>query len=255
MKDLAKTRAARKHSALSRRKAKHGTSLRTAYEEIRDLIVYGKIAPGAWVIEGDLATHLNMSRTPVRGALHQLQRDGFLLEQRGLTKSRMVVAPLTRQDAEDVYSIIGRIEGLCGRRIAALPRVHRVQIAKRMEVINDKLKKIVDSQPSRADEIFQFDRSFHRVLIDWGASPRLVSFHLSIEPQTERYWRLYASPILTNLKRSVAEHEAIIASVLKGDQNQVEKAIQWNWMQGVARIEEVMAMFGERGDWAPSVEN
>jgi len=54
--------------ASSRLKAVHGNSLRKAFHEIRELIVHGKLSPGSWVVEGDLARHLAMSRTPVRSA-------------------------------------------------------------------------------------------------------------------------------------------------------------------------------------------
>ena len=65
-----------KHS--SRLKAVHGNSLRKAFHEIRELIVHGKLSPGSWVVEGDLARHLAMSRTPVRSALAWLQREGYV---------------------------------------------------------------------------------------------------------------------------------------------------------------------------------
>src|SRR5215469_884665 len=110
-------------------KAEHGTSLLTAFREIRELIVHGKLSPGTWIVEGDLAEHLGMSRTPVRGALHWLQREGYVLEQKSASKSRMFVAPLTKDDAKELYSIIGRIEGMAGREVAALPESDRVPIA------------------------------------------------------------------------------------------------------------------------------
>jgi DNA-binding GntR family transcriptional regulator len=102
-------------------KAEHGTSLLTAFQEIRELIVHGKLSPGTWIVEGDLAERLGMSRTPVRGALNWLQREGYVLEQKSASKSRMFVAPLTKDDAKELYSIVGRIEGLAGRQTAALP--------------------------------------------------------------------------------------------------------------------------------------
>ena len=35
-------------------KAEHGTSVGIAVERIRDLIVHAKLAPGTWIVEGDL---------------------------------------------------------------------------------------------------------------------------------------------------------------------------------------------------------
>src|SRR5438046_1167904 len=44
-----------------------------AFQQIRQLIVRGKLAPGSRVVEADLADRLGVSRTPVRAALHRLQ--------------------------------------------------------------------------------------------------------------------------------------------------------------------------------------
>jgi len=228
------------------KKARHGTSVLTAFETIRELIVLGKLAPGTWVIEGELARHLNMSRTPIRGALQQLQRDGFLLEQKGATKSRMVVAPLTREDADDLYSIIARVEGLCGGRIAKMPGPFRADIAKQLGAVNAKLRAIIRTKPLRNDQIFLLDQSFHKIIVQAGAGARLQILHASVESQTQRYWRLYASPIFLNLKHSVAEHEAIIDAILKGDPELVERAIQRNWAGGTERLDQVMLSLSGR---------
>src|SRR6202044_565213 len=109
---------------------------------IRELVVHGKLSPGTWVVEVDLAERLNMSRTPVRSALHLLQREGYILERRILNKSRMMVAPLTKEDASELYSIIGRVEGLAGRQIALLPKARCAQIAQILKGLNQQLSKI-----------------------------------------------------------------------------------------------------------------
>src|ERR1700753_4514691 len=112
-------------AASPRAKAEHGTSLLTAFREIRELIVHGKLSPGTWILEAELAERLNMSRTPVRGAIHWLQREGYILEHRNVKKSRMVVAPLTKEDANELYTIIGKLEGIEGYGVSLLPSAER----------------------------------------------------------------------------------------------------------------------------------
>src|ERR1700744_228364 len=126
----------------SRAKPEHGTSLITAFRETRELIVHGLLSPGTWILEADLAERLNMSRTPVRGAIHWLQREGYVLEHRNLKKSRMIVAPLTKEDANELYMIIGRLEGISGRAVATLPQAERREIAGELRKINDRLEGI-----------------------------------------------------------------------------------------------------------------
>jgi DNA-binding GntR family transcriptional regulator len=230
-------------------KAEHGMSLRTAFQEIRELIVHGKLSPGTWIVEGDLAERLGMSRTPVRGALHWLQREGYVLEHKNVSKSRMIVAPLTKEDASELYSIIGRIEGLAGRRTAVLAKAARMAIAQQLKAYNRQLDEIVNERSGKAGGIFDLDRNFHRTIIESGAGPRLLVLHKAIEPQTERYWRLYASSIIHDLHRSIAEHDEIIDAIAEGNADRVERGLQANWEKGAERLAHVIEVFGERGSW------
>lgn len=231
-----------------RKKAEHGTSLLTAFREIRELIVHGKLSPGTWILEADLAERLNMSRTPVRGAIHWLQREGYILEHRNVKKSRMIVAPLTKDDANELYMIIGHLEGIAGRGVALLPSRERKEICAELETLNGKLREIASGK-GEAGKIFDFDRDFHRLVIKHGAGERLTTLHKAIEPQTERYWRLYASSIIQDLHTSVEEHAAIIQALAAGSGDRVEAGLQRNWLNGAQRLGHVIDVFGERGSW------
>jgi DNA-binding GntR family transcriptional regulator len=230
-------------------KPEHGTSVGTAFHRIRDLIVHGKLAPGTWVVEGDLCEHLNMSRTPIRGALYLLLREGYVVEYRNASKSRMIVAPLTKEDAGELYPIIGRLEGLSGRRAATLPQQQRDELATKLKQVNEKLAKIARDRGRHGPEIFDLDHEFHRLLLIAGSGPRLTALHRAIEPQTERYWRLYASSIIGELHLSVEEHGEIIAALTAGDADRLERALFTNWENGCGRLAKVIDMYGERGNW------
>lgn len=206
------------------------------------------MSPGTWIVEADLADRLNMSRTPVRAAIHWLQREGYVLEQRGTSKSRMIVAPLTKEDANELYLIIGRLEGIAGRGAAANPSEEREQLADELLKINEHLLYIAKGN-GVASEIFELDRNFHRAIVDAGAGSRLSTLHQAIEPQAERYWRLYASSIIKDLHISVDEHSNIIDGLRRGDADAVEEGLQKNWLKGAERLGHVIDIFGERGSW------
>src|SRR5581483_9578314 len=101
-------------------KVERGTSLATAFQELRRLIVMGQLSPGSWVVEADLAKRLGLSRTPVRGALQWLQREGYVIEHKEGTKGRILIAPLTKEDARELYMIVGQLEGLAGTLTSSL---------------------------------------------------------------------------------------------------------------------------------------
>ncbi|RRA49106.1 GntR family transcriptional regulator [Acidipila sp. EB88] len=229
-------------------KPEHGTSVTTAFYQIRELIVHGRLSPGTWVVEGDLAERLNISRTPVRAALHWLQRDGYVHEHRTANKCRIVVAPLTKEDAGELYSIIGHTEGLAGRMVAVEPKGVRQALASKLTAVNKKLAGVTQNSTGKGS-IFDLDREFHCLIVEAGAGPRLLSLHQSVEPQAERYWRLYASSIMHDLQLSIAEHDSIIEALVAGDADALEKALQLNWTRGWERLSKVIDVFGERGSW------
>jgi DNA-binding GntR family transcriptional regulator len=224
-----------------------GTS---AYQQLRDMIVNGKLAPGTWVIEADLAGRLGYSRTPIRGALQLLQQEGYVVgSSNGGAKSRMLVAPLTKEDARELYSIIGHLEGLSARLTAQLPLAQRQEAIQRLKGFNTGLAELAKAHRSDAQRIFELDLDFHRTVVEASAGPRLREIHKTVQPQAERYWRLYAGAILEDLSKSVAEHAEIIAAILAGDADKAELGIQRNWQNGADRLAQVIDMLGERGSW------
>jgi DNA-binding GntR family transcriptional regulator len=226
-----------------------GNSVKLVFTEIRDMIVRGKLSPGTWIIEADLADRLGYSRTPVRGALHWLQREGYVISSGNTAKSRMIVAPLTKEDAQELYSIIAHIEGLGARLTAQHPSAIRSKLIKKLKEVNQGLDELAAAKRREPNRIFDLDMEFHRLIIEASAGPRLLELHRSTQPQAERYWRLYASAILDELGTSVHEHEDIIRAISKGDADAAERGIQLNWINGAERLSRVIDTLGERGSW------
>jgi len=114
------------------------SNLRKSYRQIRDMIVHGRLAPGSRVVEAELAEHFGVSRTPVRGALHMLQGEGFINSASGdRTKERLTVAPLTKEDAGELYAIIGHLEGLAARKTAQLDLAARSVVIHKLRELNE----------------------------------------------------------------------------------------------------------------------
>ena len=59
---------------------KRGLLRRSAYDSLKAMIVTGQLPPGTRVLVEELAAKLNVSRTPIREALNQLERDGLVTE-------------------------------------------------------------------------------------------------------------------------------------------------------------------------------
>lgn len=221
-----------------------------AFNQIRELIVHGKLAPGSRVVEADLANRLDVSRTPVRAALHRLQQEGYIGVILGSgSKAKLAVAPLTQEDARELYSIVGHLEGLAARATVELESHARASLLARLNELNSRLRELAASGRGDPNVIFELDISFHQAIVDAGAGPRLRCLHAAIKPQTERYWRLYASSILDQLGLSVGEHVVIIESIAARNGEAAERGMQSNWQNGTERLAKVIASLGERGSW------
>jgi DNA-binding GntR family transcriptional regulator len=224
-------------------------SVTAAFLKLRELIVQGQIAPGSWVVEAELAERLGLSRTPIRGALQLLQREGFIVEQRGGKKSRLHISPLTKEDAHELYMIVGNIEGLAGTLTASLNLEKRNELCRVLQEVNRRLGAIATSKAVELRLVFELDTRFHHEIVSASAGPRLLVLHKMMKPQIERYWRLYAHTIIQDLHHSVTEHDEIIAAIAAGSVKATERALLNNWKQGADRIYQLIDLFGERGSW------
>lgn len=220
-----------------------------AFQELRDLIVRGNLPPGAWIVESEIAERLGLSRTPIRGALQWLHREGYVIEHKRNRKTRSVVAPLTLEDARELYSIVGHLEALAGTAVVALPRVRRAKLAEELDTLNEKLNSIASQRPVDPRRVFDIDKEFHARIVAAGGGRRVTALHDSVRPQVDRYWRLYASSIISELRVSVSEHAEIIRAIRKGESIAVKNALERNWSGGYDRISRLIDIFGERGNW------
>jgi DNA-binding GntR family transcriptional regulator len=71
-------------------------------EYLRDAIFRGKLSPGEQLREMQLSQWLGVSRGPIRDALKQLEREGLVMIP---SNGRTLVARLTREDFDEVYSL------------------------------------------------------------------------------------------------------------------------------------------------------
>jgi len=219
------------------------------YRKLRELIVRGQLAPGTRIVETDVAQRLGVSRTPVRGALQRLQQEGYILDSPALQQSRPTVAPLTREDARELFSIVAEIEGLAARFAAQRPAAEREKLVADLTSINDQFRKAADARQQNHNRLWELDEKFHRRYVEMGGGPRLVALHDAVKPQAERYERIYVSLLSRGLTASVNEHLAIIKAIKSGNPDVAQHSVQTNWRNAADRLSGVISDVGERGRW------
>jgi DNA-binding GntR family transcriptional regulator len=87
-----------------------------AYVQLRAAILDGRLAAGSLLAETAIAKALNVSRTPTRFALRQLEAEGYAdRDERG----RLVVHRLSRRELEELFLVRSVVEAQAARLAAA----------------------------------------------------------------------------------------------------------------------------------------
>jgi DNA-binding GntR family transcriptional regulator len=230
-------------------KPARGDRVTAAYEQLRDLIIWGRLAPGTRIIETDVAARLGVSRTPVRSALQRLVQEGYIVASDGSAQIRLMVAPLTQDDARELFAILSEMEGLGAAWAAELPASARRKLVAELRSLNGELELLTRGPDVDSNVIFDLDQAFHRCFLEAGGGPRLRALHEAVKPQSARYIRLYVSVLVDQIHKSVIDHEAIAAAIEAGDAREAKEAVLRNWRNAGERLGHVIARFGERGIW------
>ena len=220
-----------------------------AHQQIRDLIVAMKLSPGAPLSESELTLKLGASRTPIRQALQQLEQEGFVIAQRHGAITRLSVAPMTIEDMKELHAIFGALQGLAARSATHLPDAALRDLAARLEGLNNELRAAWQARPNRLREAQDLHVAFHRAIDEAVTGRRLAAELRALQPQVERYERVYTSALLTDFSDALKEHEDMIEAIRKGDADAAERATVENWRRGSERYERVVQDLGERGSW------
>jgi DNA-binding GntR family transcriptional regulator len=239
------------HMAIASRaaSARRGARPDQVYRKLRELIVRGQLAPGSRLVETDAASKLGVSRTPVRAALHRLQQEGYIVDSPALQQSRPTVAPLTKDDARELFHIVAEVEGLAARWAAGMNEPERTALADELQSLNDQFRRTSEAKNPNHNRLWELDERFHRRYVEVGSGPRLLALHDMVKPQAERYERLYVSLLRREISTSVGEHNTIVKAIRSGDPDAAQKSVQTNWRNAAERLGRVIETMGERGQW------
>ena len=101
-----------------------GGGVVAVHERLREAILHGELEAGAPISQVKLAREMGVSRTPLREAIRMLQREGLL---EGEPNKRIVVAPFSAEDMEELYALRITVEAL-GVRLT-VPQLSEEELA------------------------------------------------------------------------------------------------------------------------------
>lgn len=184
-----------------------------AYQSIKKDILAWHIKPGDCVSEQQLADQLGMSRTPVREALHTLERDGLVTI---IPRKGTFVREISVEDIVEIYNLREVIEGLAAR--LAAPLIDQDILAKLDEDFAEIGKLAARNNwqlpDDKLEELIASDFALHDRIVRSCRSPRLVQISETLNDQVQRT-RFLSSYTLDRVEYSVVSHREIIAALLQ----------------------------------------
>ncbi|WP_035692291.1 GntR family transcriptional regulator [Azospirillum halopraeferens] len=185
-----------------------GTTVDQMVRVLADEIVRGLLAPGEKLDEGGLAERFGVSRTPVREALRQLSTMDLAERQ---PNRRAVVRAITGERLAEMFDAMGELEAACAR-LSAL----RMTAAER-RALEDLHRRSADPVRSGAREAYEeANVRFHTLLYEGSHSGYLRDLVMAIRARLAPFRRAQFK-VPGRLARSLAEHDAIVAAILRGD--------------------------------------
>jgi DNA-binding GntR family transcriptional regulator len=219
----------------------------TAYGALRDLILTHRLTPGMPIVETQIAAQFGFTRVTLRSALQRLEHEGYVAAVPLGRYRRRVVAPLTVLDMEDLFALLGALEGVAARRAAALPPNDRRRLAARLTRYTREMLRAVTLNTPNPARATVADAEFHRLLLE-ACGPSRVSLLLAgVQPQVGRYRRMYYARMIASTRIGYREHAAAIRAIAAGAADRAETAIEAHWRNAGARLRPVVLEMGEHG--------
>jgi len=193
------------------------------YDRLKQAIVDGQMEAGSRIIEHRIATALGISRTPVREAIHKLDRTGFLDR---LPSGGFAVASLSREGIEEVFGIRSVLESYAAR-LATIKYEE-----KELGPLEDKLREyrscLEDGQPEALNKI---NTEFHDVLYALSRSPKLIEIIGDLKDQISKFRRILLED-KSLAKVSDHDHNKMLEAIKNRDPDRVEKLVKEHILRG-----------------------
>lgn len=147
---------------------KYRTLRQQVVNMLKDAIISGQLKPGEKLVEVDLAAKWGLSRSPVREAFRELEKDGLLVS---VANKGTMVTQFNADDVVQIYSIRAVLEQLgirwATQKITQSDVERFKQVLRRMQAIFS----LPDEQ--RALQVINLDMEFHQLVVDTARAERL----------------------------------------------------------------------------------
>lgn len=196
-------------------------------DTLRRDIVEGRIAPGAVLSAAEVASELQVSRSPAREAILQLQNEGLL---KIIPRRGAIVLDGGVADIEQIFEFREPLEGM-----AAALAANRIQPAA-MQRLRDAYDAHADAIRKRdLDSHLRLDEEFHSAFIDASGNERIIESLRTVRGQLRVITRMNSSEPGAMDDVIIGAHEAILDAIARGDSREAERVARAH-VRGVQRF-------------------
>jgi DNA-binding GntR family transcriptional regulator len=186
------------------------------HDYVKGRILAGTYSPGEALRQEEIASHLGVSRAPVREALNQLEREGLVVLR---PRRGFVVVSLDAAEIEEIFQLRMMLEEHAARM--ATRRRTPAEVAAACEII-DRIDRLDLEDPELASKFTALNRDFHAVIYNASRQKRLFQIASNLRDSVEQYVRLDTA-LAERLGEAQREHREILAAFEAGD---AERAAQ-----------------------------
>lgn len=190
-----------------------GSKKSIAYDYLKEQILSGRLKADDPISEVAVSKELEISRTPLREAMRELEQEGLLVSypDRGCFVTKM-----TPYDVEEIYDLRSLLE------IRALEKsIDRIS-DEELDRLEQEFREAKESQDW--DRMHEADRDLHRLIVTRSGSRRLQQFIDILNTQTERIRRISGRKA-SRLEKSFREHLAILSAIRARDKEKAAEAL------------------------------
>ncbi len=186
-----------------------GSLKQRAYTELKHRILSGQFPPGIVLSERQLASELEMSKTPVHAALERLEADGLVTV---AAQQGIVVRSISPQDMADHFEIREALETFVVAKLAGRLTNEQIRQLRR----NDReARGAVRNADIEAN--VRLDAEFHLLLCEFLGNREITRVMGQIREKVHAVVRLILARFPQRMVSSLAEHQAITEALLAGD--------------------------------------
>lgn len=175
-----------------------------AYKQIRDDIIEGRYNTGDYLIEVKLAEELDMSRTPIREALKQLELEDLVVS---IPNRGVMVQGISSHDIEDIFTVRLLLEGQAA--YWAAERIDKDKLSKLAETLE--LMELY-TRKNDAENLARLDTQFHDIIFAASNSRTLRHILASLHQNAQRV-RRSSLKVPERTHKSLEEHRAIFSAI------------------------------------------